>query len=82
MNETELKNYYEIITAAWKFFKKYADIDGSVEAYRLMQDEARRMIKDFSQTDHDFAEGIFVAVCSAVQRYDLGRRGKLDRNKG
>ena len=82
MKDTELKAYSEIFTAAWKLFKKYSDIDGSVEAYRLMKDEAQRNIEDFSQTDHDFAEGIFVAVCSAVQRVDLERRGKLDRNKG
>ena len=78
MNEDELKKYHDIITAAWKFFKKYADIDGSVEAYRLMQDEARRMIENFSQTDHDFATSIFAAVCSAVQRNEIGRRGKRD----
>lgn len=82
MTDEEMKTYYDILSAAWKFFRKYIDIDGTVEAYRLMQDEARRMIEDFSQTDHNFAEGIFVTVCSAVQRNEIGRRGKRDGDQG
>lgn len=81
MNEDELKKYYDIITAAWKFFKTHISMDGSEEWYKRMTEDARRQIENFSQTDHDFAEGIFVAVCSAVQRVDLERRGKRDRNQ-
>ena len=78
MNETELKNYYEIITAAWKFFKTHINMDGSEEWYKHMEEDARRQIEDFNQTDHDFATSIFAAVCSAVQRNEIGRRGKRD----
>ena len=78
MNETELKNYYEIITAAWKFFKTHINMDGSEEWYKRMTEDARRQIENFSQTDHDFATSIFAAVCSAVQRNEIGRRGKRD----
>ena len=78
MNETELKNYYEIITAAWKFFKTHINMDGSAEWYKRMTEDARRQIENFNQTDHDFATSIFAAVCSAVQRNEIGRRGKRD----
>ena len=81
MNEDKLKKYHDIITAAWKFFKTHINMDGSEEWYKHMTEDARRQIEDFSQTDHDFAEGIFVAVCSAVQRVDLERRGKRDGNQ-
>ena len=81
MNETELKNYYEIITAAWKFFKTHINMDGSEEWYKRMTEDARRQIENFSQTDHDFATSIFAAVCSAVQRNEIGRRGKRDGNQ-
>lgn len=82
MNETEQRKYYEIVTAAWKFFKTHINMDGSEEWYKHMTEDARRQIENFNQTDHDFATSIFAAVCSAVQRVDLERRGKRDRNKG
>ena len=78
MNETELKNYYEIITAAWKFFKTHINMDGSEEWYKRMTEDARRQIEDFGQADPDFTMSIFAAVCSAVQRNEIGRRGKRD----
>ena len=81
MNETEQKQYYEIVTAAWKFFRKHINMDGSEEAYRLMMEDGKRQASEFT-TDGQLAHDLFVAMCKAVQRYDLGRRGKLDRNKG
>ena len=81
MDEKELKQYYDILTAAWRFFKKHINMDGSTEAYRLMMEDGKRQASEFT-TDGQLAHDLFVAMCSAVQRYDLGRRGKLDRNKG
>ena len=82
MNEDELKKYHDIITAAWKFFKTHINMDGSEEWYKHMTEDARRQIEDFGQTDHDFATSIFAAVCSAVQRNEIERRGKRDGDQG
>jgi len=82
MKDTELTGYSEIFTAAWKFFKTHINMDGSEEWYKRMTEDARRQIEDFGQTDHDFATSIFAAVCSAVQRNEIGRRGKRDGDQG
>ena len=81
MNETELKNYHEIFTAAWKFFKKHIDMDGSDEAYRLMLEDGSRQANSFD-LDERFAEELYAAVSHAVQRYEMGRRGSHDTDQG
>ena len=81
MNDKEIRAYYDILTAAWRFFKKHINMDGSTEAYRLMYEDGKRQASEFT-SDGQLAHDLFVTMCKAVQRYDLGRRGKLDRNKG
>lgn len=80
MNETEQKQYYEIVTAAWKFFRKHINMDGSEEAYRLMLSEGKKLSSSFD-VDERFAQDMFVAMSHAVQRYETGRRGKRDGDK-
>ena len=80
MNEEEQKKYYEIVTAAWKFFRIHSQMDGSEEAYRLMIEDGKRQTGKF-ETDQQFAKDLFVAMSTAIQRYETGRRGKRDGDK-
>ena len=81
MSEEEQKKYYEIVTAAWKFFRIHSQMDGSEEAYRLMHEEGKRQAGEFL-TDEQFAKDLFVAMSAAIQRYETERRGKRDGDQG
>lgn len=64
----DLQKYFELYTAAWKFFKKYASAKRSADLREQAWKELNDLYRRFNGTTDDFADQILVATYDELCR--------------
>jgi len=80
MSEKELRNYYEVYTDCWKFFRKYVELiekidpkktenDGMIDSdsyWAALVDESTELYERHGNTQ--FVKGLLVATTKEIER--------------
>ena len=66
VTDEELRKVYGMFTDAWKFYKKYADVQQSDEYWESVVDESGQIAKKYD--NHKFAIALLLAVIDELER--------------
>lgn len=66
IKDEELKMVYEIFTASWRFYKKYADVQQSDEYWKAVMDEARQIVEQYNNSK--LAIDLIIATMNEIER--------------
>jgi Zn-dependent M32 family carboxypeptidase len=66
ITDEELKKVYGMFTDAWKFYKKYADVQQSDEYWEAIVDESRQIAKKYDNAK--LAIALLLATIDELER--------------
>lgn len=66
VTDEELKKVYGMFTDAWKFYKKYADVQQSDEYWEAVVDESGQIAKKYGNAK--FAIALILAAVEELER--------------
>ncbi|TGY87514.1 hypothetical protein E5329_26605 [Petralouisia muris] len=66
VTDEELKKVYGMFTDAWKFYKKYADVQQSDEYWEAVVDESRQIAKKYDNAK--LAIALLLAAIDELER--------------
>lgn len=66
VTDEELKKVYGMFTDAWKFYKKYADVQQSDEYWEAIVDESRQIAKKYDNAK--LAIALLLATIDELER--------------
>lgn len=66
VTDEKLKNVYGMFTDAWKFYKKYANVQQSDEYWKTLIDESRQITEKYNNSK--FIIDLIVAVRNEIER--------------
>ena len=66
VTDEELKTVWGMLTDAWKFYKKYANVQQSDEYWKTLIDESRQITEKYNNSK--FIIDLIVAVRNEIER--------------